>query len=240
MLRLRCLSQLGMVPDVAALLEEADAQLVLVRHLYEESLLRQVVSAALRVKVKNVLENQRSALEYLSHAIVTEVVGSIDRHVYYPLAPVREQFLASMDKKMPGVREARPEIAVAVEKHQPYQPGHLWLSSLQDLTNENKHQRLTPQTRAESLQISAGPGGGFVGRVGGAGIGLGQGASISLGPGASISFRGPGPLIEQNIVRHVIVDWLFDPSGLSALATLEEIQRNLGPAIHDILQVAGI
>ena len=47
-----------------------------------------------------------------------------------------------------------------------------------DLNNENKHERLTPQTRKETkeLRISSG----------GTSIGLGQGASIEMGQGTSI------------------------------------------------------
>ena len=232
-------SQLGVPPDIEALLLEAEAQLAQVRVLYEESLRLQTVSTALRVKVKNVLENQRSALEYLAYAIATAVANP-GRSVHYPLAPEITKFDASIDSRMPGVRLARPDVAAAIAMHQPFQPGHQWLSSLRDLTNENKHQRLTPQVRAESLHISAGPGGGYVGTPGGTGIGLGQGASIILGPGASISFGGPGPILQQNINHEVIVDWLFDPLGVSALATLEEIQRNLRPAIDDVVQIAGL
>jgi len=60
--------------------------------------------------------------------------------------------------------------------------GHKWLPAFMDLTNENKHQRLTPQERRESkeLRISGG----------GASMSLGQGASISVGSGASISIGG--------------------------------------------------
>jgi hypothetical protein len=51
-----------------------------------------------------------------------------------------------------------------------------------ELTNENKHERLTPQVRKESkeLRISGGR----------ASMGIGEGASISVGRGASISIGG--------------------------------------------------
>ena len=49
-----------------------------------------------------------------------------------------------------------------------------------ELNNENKHQRLTPQTRKEVKQLNIKSGNG------GASISLGGGASISLGRGAVI------------------------------------------------------
>jgi hypothetical protein len=51
-----------------------------------------------------------------------------------------------------------------------------------ELTNENKHQRLTPQERRESKELRiSGPG---------ASLSVGEGASSSIGRGASISIGG--------------------------------------------------
>lgn len=47
-----------------------------------------------------------------------------------------------------------------------------------DLNNENKHERLTPQTREEARQLKL--------ESGGASISLGPGSSISMGRGASM------------------------------------------------------
>jgi len=57
--------------------------------------------------------------------------------------------------------------------------GYTWLPAFMKLTNENKHQRLTPQIRKEKkeLRISSG----------GAAMSIGQGASISIGHDATVS-----------------------------------------------------
>src|SRR5262249_18542987 len=49
-------------------------------------------------------------------------------------------------------------------------------------TNENKHQRLTPQVRKETRELRI--------SEGGASMSLGRGASFSVGSGASISIGG--------------------------------------------------
>ena len=70
----------------------------------------------------------------------------------------------------------RPEIAVKIESYQHFSNDeNSWLPKFMELNNENKHQRLTPQTRKEVKQLNIKSGGG------GASISLGGGASISLG-----------------------------------------------------------
>jgi hypothetical protein len=69
-----------------------------------------------------VLENLRSSLDYLA-VDITERYGARKGLVYYPLAQSEHEFPAEMDTKMPGVAPANPEIADAIKRHQPYQPG---------------------------------------------------------------------------------------------------------------------
>jgi hypothetical protein len=104
--------------------------------------------------------------------------------------------------------------------------GYTWLPAFMELTNENKHQRLTPQVRKESKEprISGG----------GASIGIGEGASISIGPGASISVGGAiirggqsfgvgnPPRVEGGTVE--VITWVsfhFDSNGQPVLPFLE-------------------
>ncbi len=46
---------------------------------------------------------------------------------------------------MPGVAIGAPQVAAAIEKWQPFQPGMDWLRDLNVLTREQKHNRLTLQ-----------------------------------------------------------------------------------------------
>jgi hypothetical protein len=111
-----------------------------------------------------------------------------DPKIYFPYAgaeQTRDAFERSgrIEACIPGLTAARTAAAQALLEMQHFgSRGHQWLPKFMSLTNENKHQRLTPQVRKESkeLRISGG----------GASLSMGPGASISIGRGASISIGG--------------------------------------------------
>ena len=224
--------------DLAALLAEVDEQMGTVRRLYADSLRTETVFPGLQPKIKNVLENQRSALEYLASAIVDRFGKSTGRS-YYPIVSEPALFDARFAKNMRGVAAARPDIRDAIEARQPYRQGYEWLGHLATLTNENKHQKLSPQQRVETRELRPGPGGAGVIGGPGASIRMTGNASIRMTGNASISFGG-GPVVARNIQRRVLVDWLFADLRISALATLTEIERRLPSLISEIRQVAGL
>jgi len=245
--------------DIDALIEDAAEQLDRVRELYEASLRAKEVPAKLRTRIKNVLENQRSALEYMAHAIYEAHGDGKGKNSYYPVAASLTEFPGYFNKVMSGVATNCPDVRDAIEARQPYRPGYEWLTHLSLLTNENKHRRLTPQTRTETKTVETrGPRGGQVGYTegvtflpGGQGISFGPGGSISFGPGGSIEF-GPGgtsvsgvpvdpttqrpvPTPGATVAETVYVDWLFEDPQLSALGTLERIQDSLPSLVDDVL-----
>lgn len=145
-----------------------------------------------------------------------------------------------MKSNMRGVAEARPDIAKIIEKCQPYRPGREWLGHLATLTNENKHQALTAQTRREVTQISPGAGGGAFGLTGGPQIHMSGGASIQMSGGASIGFSGPGQPFQQNMTRTILVDWLFEQPQVSALGLLKHVQQELPKLLDELLDAADL
>jgi hypothetical protein len=95
--------------------------------------------------VKNCVENQRSALDYLAFDI-TERFGNLtskDEGDIYPSAQSDAELSAQMVKRMPGVELARPEIFGAIARHQPY--NRPWLKKLNQLVRHDKHRRFSPQ-----------------------------------------------------------------------------------------------
>lgn len=220
-----------MLPDVQVLIDEASEQLETVRALYDDSLQKKKVPPRLKVTIKNLLENQRSALEYLARQITEKHGNKGSAYVYWPVAPTATKFDATMDQKMPGVRKAKKGIATAVGKYQRYQPGCEWLGHLVTLTNENKHQRLTAQTRTETRRRS----------VGGGAVSWDPSA-VTFGSGVWLAGEPVNPVTQRtaSTVETIYVDWLFDDLGVSALRTLEEIQTKLVPAVHDVSSVAGL
>ena len=140
---------MGATEDIDLLLRDADEQLEVAAALHDPALEDNAARGRFRTRVKNVLENQRSALDYLAVAI-TERYGHRRGLTYYPLAQSQGQLKAEIDSKMPGVRVNRPDIAEAIARHQPYDQE--WLQNLSRLTREQKHNRLSVQLVREVYQ----------------------------------------------------------------------------------------
>ena len=214
--------------DIDALLEESGEQLERVRELYEKSLRDKDVPSGLRVRIKNVVENQRSALEYLANAIYERHGDGKGKNSYYPVANAPSEFPGLFERYLPGVAANCPDAREAIQARQPYVPGFEWLRHLVLLTNENKHRRLTPQTRSEQRTTRF--------ESGGAVIELGEGASIQLGAGADISLGGQS-IRQIRPTQVTYVDWLFEDPQLSALGTLEQIHESLPRLVDDVVAV---
>ena len=175
--------------DAIALLDHADAELPKIKLAYEASLNAKQISPVLLVEIKNVFENIRSALDFVAHGVHGKHCAAAKKaKIYFPYAiasQTRSDFARSgrIDACIPGITQSRPDVATMLEEMQHFgSKGFRWLPSFMTLTNENKHQRLVPQTRKETKELRV--------SGGGASISLGQGASISLGQGASISIGG--------------------------------------------------
>jgi hypothetical protein len=224
--------------DIEALLQEAKSQIRGLKRLYERALEEEEPSAKLRVRIKNVLENQRAALEYLANEL-TRAYGRPSLQTYYPVVPRPQAFPAQFDRRMEGVAATKPRIRDAIEARQPYQAGFEWLQHLVTLTNENKHRRLTPQRAVETTTrvTVQGQGAGvswdprLVRFGGGAGVGV-RIVGAPIDPTTQMPVPTPGLAVTRTVVK----DWLFHDPRLSALATVERIQRELPNLINDVLQ----
>lgn len=176
--------------DAKELIRHAEGDLAKIRQAYEASLHAKAVSGSLLVQIKNFFENIRSALDFSAGGLFERYGSSkkADPKIYFPYATANQD-RATFEKSgrieicIPGLSLSRPDLVQLLLEMQHFgSRGFAWLPIFMELTNENKHQRLTPQVRRESkeLRISGG----------GASIGIGEGASISIGHGASISIGG--------------------------------------------------
>jgi len=172
--------------DAKALVEHAASEIPKLEQAYNDSLDQQCVQVALLIEIKNVMENLRSALDFAAHGLFDKYGSSTrsDPNIYFPYATLtqtRAQFQKStrIENCIPGISKLRPDIVARIESYQHYSNAdNRWLPLFMDLNNENKHERLTPQTREEARQLTLESGGGS--------ISLGPGCSISMGPGTSI------------------------------------------------------
>ena len=181
---------MGQIDDALALVEHAEAELPKIQKFYEESLQEKDLKPGLLVEIKNLMENLRSALDFVAQDLFSKYGQSQKQNpkIYFPYALDGQDLLAfrkanRIDVCIPGLSVTRPDIVSIIEDLQHFgSSGNQWLPAFMELNNENKHQRLTPQERKEQkeLRISGG----------GASMGMGEGASISVGSGASISIGG--------------------------------------------------
>jgi hypothetical protein len=137
--------------DIVALLDDADEQIATADKLHDKALATPIARSPFKTRVKNVLENQRSALDYLA-VEVTNRYGKPKGRIYYPLAQSESEFPAVMESRMPGVAANKPDIAEAIKRFQPYDARGERLRELNQLTREQKHNRLTAQIVRETYQ----------------------------------------------------------------------------------------
>jgi hypothetical protein len=141
--------------DVQALLEAAEKQAEKIQALYGRALEGEQIQDQLAVLVKNMLENLRSALDYLGHHIRKRCCPSANpkKLFYFPLLRTKADFLRKMKDWYPGLKENCPEIWRYLEGIQPYPQRGKRLRSLRDLkrlSNLTKHSRLVRQLRREA------------------------------------------------------------------------------------------
>jgi hypothetical protein len=136
--------------DIAAILDDAKEQISALQALHDEALDKEAARPRFRARVKSVLEQERSALDYLAVEI-TKRHGTTNGLIYFPLAQSAHDFPMEMERKMPGVAAATPKVATAIEKRQPYQQGMEWLRDLNQLAREQKHNRLTLQLVRDTI-----------------------------------------------------------------------------------------
>jgi hypothetical protein len=223
-----------MLNDVEAMLALADEHISEIEAMYQATLTAQAVPPRLQAHVKGVIEQQRSALDFVAHEVaITHGTAREGDRIYWPYAKDSTQFDQFFDKNLPGVRQSQPAILDAWRKYQPYTRGYEWIADLVDLARGNKHRRLTPQTRTERRATR------FQAPGGGAAMEIGEGASVQIGRGAQVLIGGV-PIQHIQPQRITYVGWAFADTGKPALATLKNIQKGIRPVLHDLCDLAGL
>jgi hypothetical protein len=217
--------------DINALLAEADEQIASIEKLYEKVIHQrsELDPDRVPVKIKNAVENQRAALDYLAFAI-TEIYGKPSSHTYYPVARSYANFKKEMGSKMKGVAASRPDIMKSIQRHQQY--NGLWLRRLVILSNENKHRRLSLQrvtTHTGSEPVSSTSARTHPNEATVAGVPVWMAAYL------------PHPAI--GLTFSTYVDWAFTGVRMrraSVVPILRSIQDGCRAAIAEIAQTSGL
>lgn len=142
--------------DTDAILTAATQQYESIRREYERALHDK--SLDLRVPVKNLMENLRSALDYMARDIYEACCqapratsGRPDpRNVYFPYGRTEADFKSAAGSSLPGLSIHAPVVYNLLLSIQPFRCGDNWLYDLCSILNEKKHDRLKAQVRSES------------------------------------------------------------------------------------------
>jgi len=214
-----------------ALLKDAKKRMKKAKTAYEKSLKAKSISADLKIEIKAVLENTRSALDYCARELCDRCSKPTKRNVYFPITPRgfnATDFKSLVGKNIPGLPGARPDLVELLASFQEFtNPDNGWLPDLATLCNENKHEQLTPQTRREVPEMRIESGGVGIRMTGGASISMGRGTSIRMGnmliPGGQVLQPG-GPVCAygKGSVKNVVwVSFDFDTIGKPVVPFLQ-------------------
>lgn len=218
------------------LVSAAETDLEQLTDRYQASLRGKSIDDGLKVRVKRILENLRSALDYCAHSLCSSfcTCGASGARVYFPIADKSARptdFPSVVGKKILGLPKAAPSIVTLLSTFQAFHSSdNDWLPDLATLCNENKHEQLTPQTRTEIESIVVESGTGTVSWNPKA-VRFEAGVSICgvpVDPGTQM----PVPSNTQSVKREVWVDFQFADTGISVLPFL----RTCVAGVRDIVQ----
>ena len=207
--------------DARHLVEHCEKELVRLREMHAQCLTERLIPPAFLIDVKNLMENLRSALDYCAVALFNAYGRQQNRapKIYFPYARRdgdKRKFRETVERCIPGLLASRPDIVDRLETYQHFGNTGDWLSTLAEITNENKHLRLTPQVVKQYTAVvisgTLPPGGNVeidLKRIP-LGGGLGSPFHAVAGVWMGLEFDGSGvlvmPLLEQAVpqIRRVV------------------------------------
>jgi len=221
--------------SIEALLKKAKRDFGELKPAYEASLHEKHVREDLKVGIKNIFENLRSCLDYMSQDIFETHCGSAKKpdRLYFPIRPSYAEFVSAVSKDYPGLSANSNVVFAALEATQPYHDP--WLGQFNKLNNHNKHQDLVEQIRTEMRHVTVSRGGGSVSW--GPGVTFGSGVSVM---GVPIDPRTQMP-VPNSVTETKVVTWVdfrFEkidqpvlPFVESSLKKVEELFTTLRPHV---------
>ena len=143
--------------DVEALLGRADKSLPRIISMYKDSLNKKGIDSDLSIDIKEYFSHLKSVLDYLAHDIVDKYCHNADPkdRLYFPIRDNHRAFEDIMKKSYPDLQTNSKKVYDYLESIQSYQKNeNEWLKHFNKLNNENKHDRLVPQTRTETERVN--------------------------------------------------------------------------------------
>ncbi len=162
--------------SIDALVERASKDFEKLRADYNAALNSQTISEDMKIDIKNIFENLRSALDYLAMDVVDELGVADPGKIYFPIRDTENDFISTVRRDFPDLDLKFPGVYDAMKSVQPFLKP--WLGKFNRLNNNNKHQNLVEQTRKESRRVSVSRPGSGGGVSWGPGVKFGKGVSV--------------------------------------------------------------
>lgn len=215
---------MGRKDDIGALLKSIDCRYDEIENAYNQALQEKEIPSDLKLKIKNFFDDARSILDYLAHDIA-EKLNIAPCKIYFPI--VRKNgditsFNGFVGRHLTGLEGLNKALFDYIESIQPYKQGMSWLADFSEISNNNKHQRLTPQKRTESVRIKSTHAGGGSVAWDPSSVRFGSGVFINGAP-VDPATQMPVPTANTTVTKEIWVSFLFDES-INALGLIKKIR----------------
>ena len=206
--------------SIKALIIKVEKDFVTLKTDYDRSLKEKVVSEELKIDIKNIFENLRSALDYIAYDVFEMLkTGNDPGKLYFPISQNKKNFDKRISNDFPTLEVNFADIYKIMESIQPYHDD--WLTKFNKLNNSNKHQNLVEQIRNESKRTTVTNKSG----VGGS-VSWGEGAvfvdSNVNGVPIDLQTQLPVPNDRLNTKIEIWVDFRFKENDESVLPFIEK------------------
>jgi hypothetical protein len=144
-------------PDIKKLLLSVENYLRIIQTEYELAKKDEEVDEIFGPTLKSAFENLRSCLDYCAWAIHEKYLSTrSEKQIYFPYQRTKSDFENRIKKVFPALKST--DISSILESIQPYACGDNWLIDLCEITNSNKHRKLSQQKRVNSMITTKLPG----------------------------------------------------------------------------------
>lgn len=111
------------------------------------------------IRLKNILENFRSALDYIAHDIqdrlkIIDPYSKTPEVFYFPYGRRENHFKKSVKKNFPTLDQHLPQLFKVLQDVQPFRSGDSWLVDLCELNNKGKHEQLQKPTPTKYARVN--------------------------------------------------------------------------------------
>jgi hypothetical protein len=172
------------------LLGELPAQLAALQAEYRQCVQSASVSPSFRAHTLSYLVNLRAVLDYLAHELVP-FLSKTPPKLYFPIAKrgmPQVKFEQELRTKwLPGLDVNRPDIFSYLMGLQHFHPGNEWITAFHELSNQNKHVRLSKMAIGDCEATVVRMHGRAVMQIGDRGL-----HELNLSDKGSLSFEGSG------------------------------------------------